>query len=157
MKLKVFKIILKLFVFSDLGHLNVLIRAVIAISKQPALIPSTKFITIFLDDHLKTLCTNNTFLTPCGISESTIKPVYNDHLWDPRKVAVVQRVVSSINLSITFVCWDLGWLLLAGSCCSEVVVSTGLTVLLNKGKLFASFFSANLQYSGSCLMRSLLE
>ena len=48
-------------------------------------------------------------------------------------VVAVQKgiIFSSMNLSMTLVCWDLGWSLFAGCCCcSKVGVSTGLT--LNK-------------------------
>ncbi len=51
----------------------------------------------------------------------TVKPVYNDHPWDPKIVVVVGR-----------------WSLFAGNLCSEsynwdlkmVVVSSGLTLIL---------------------------
>jgi hypothetical protein len=58
----------------------------------------------------------------------TVKPGYIDHPGDPKKVAVVQRVVR--NFVVIFAglgilagrCWDVG------GRCSEVDINTGLTV-----------------------------
>jgi hypothetical protein len=62
----------------------------------------------------------------------------NGHPWDHKKVsvvqrmAVVQRLVQNTKLSYARFCGagDSGQPLLTGGCCLEVVVSTGLTVLL---------------------------
>ncbi len=67
---------------------------------------------------------------------TTVKPVYNGHPWDPEKVTVVQRVVvvqrlvqnTRLSCSMFIRAGDLGWSLLTGDRCSEVAVSTGLTV-----------------------------
>ncbi len=67
----------------------------------------------------------------------TVKPVHNGHPWDPKKVTVVQRVAavqglvqnsreSQRKLSRAV---DSGRSLLTGGRCSEVVLSTGLTVI----------------------------
>jgi hypothetical protein len=68
----------------------------------------------------------------------TVKPVYNGHPWDPEKVtvvqrvAVVQRLVQNTWLSCSMIirAGDLGRSLLTGGRCSEVAVSTGLTVFV---------------------------
>ncbi len=66
----------------------------------------------------------------------TVKLVYNDHPLDPQKVAVVQivavvcrllKLIRSV-LYWLFVGWGSDRSLLTGGCCSEVVVSPGLTV-----------------------------
>ncbi len=63
----------------------------------------------------------------------TVKPVYNGHPWDPKKVAVAQSwpVFTGFSIKIGIkVAWpDLGWPLLTGGRYSEVAVNTGLTVL----------------------------
>ena len=57
---------------------------------------------------------------------NTVKPVYNGHTWDLKKAAVWQRCL--IKLWFRLVADDSKWPLLTGGCCSQVVVSTGLTV-----------------------------
>ena len=66
----------------------------------------------------------------------TVKPVHNGHPWDPEKVAVVQRVAAVQGLvqnsrqshSRFSRARDSDRSLLTGGRCSEVAVSTGLTV-----------------------------
>jgi hypothetical protein len=73
----------------------------------------------------------------CIKNTSTVKPVNNDHRWDLKKVAVVQNNSSClmgvqtgrVNFEVALVGWDSGWSLLTGGRYSNVVVSTGLTVL----------------------------
>jgi hypothetical protein len=70
------------------------------------------------------------------IFKHTVKPVYNGHPWDHYKVAVVQRMavvqrlVQNTRLSFTRFsrAGDSGQPYLTGGRCSEVAVSTGLTV-----------------------------
>ena len=66
---------------------------------------------------------------------STVKPVYNGHTWDPKKVAVVQRLRHKWSLFTVyqykiFKHWGSSWPLQTGGRCSEVAVNTGLTVHL---------------------------
>jgi len=56
----------------------------------------------------------------------TVKPVYNSHIWDLKKAAVWQRCL--IKVRVRLVVDDSKWPLLTGGRCSQVVVSTGLTV-----------------------------
>ncbi len=73
----------------------------------------------------------------------TVKPVYNGHPWDPKKVAVVQRVAavqglvqnSRLSNSTVSRAGDLGRSLLTGGRCSEVAASTGLTVCVKCSSL----------------------
>ncbi len=82
-----------------------------------------------LDDFFKCLGREKIMLT-------TVKPVYNGHPWDHQKVAVVQRmaVVQRLvqNTRLIYTRFsrarDLGRPLQTGGRCSEVAVSTGLTV-----------------------------
>ncbi len=65
--------------------------------------------------------------------------MHSGHPWDPKKVAVVQRVAAVQGLiqnsreSHSRFCraGDSGQSLLTGGRCSEVIVSTGLTVYCN--------------------------
>jgi hypothetical protein len=59
------------------------------------------------------------------IISRTVKPVYNSHPWDLKKVVVMQRVF--LKRSVVRKASD--WPLLTGGHCSEVVVRSGLTVL----------------------------
>jgi hypothetical protein len=59
----------------------------------------------------------------------TVKPVYNGHAWDLKKVAVWQRCL--IKLRFRLVVDDSNWPLLLGGRCSQVVVKSGLTVYIN--------------------------
>jgi hypothetical protein len=56
-----------------------------------------------------------------------VKPVYNDHPWDLKKVAVGQRCL--IKLIFRLAVDDSNWPLSTGGPCSQVVVKSGLTVL----------------------------
>jgi hypothetical protein len=75
----------------------------------------------------------------------TVKPVYNDHPWDPPKVAVVQRwsvfggFSIKIGIKISKIRPDLVWLLLTVGCCSEVAINTGSTVLWETASLSPNF------------------
>ncbi len=66
----------------------------------------------------------------------TVKPVFIDYHWDPKKVAVVWRWslfwVSPLTFLFIWGAWWSGYLLLTGGRCLEVVVSTGLTVFGKK-------------------------
>jgi hypothetical protein len=64
--------------------------------------------------------------------EGTVKPVYNDHLWDLKKVAICNRGL--IKVRVRLVVNESNRLLLTGGCCSEVVVKAGLTVQGAHGK-----------------------
>ena len=88
------------------------------------------------------------------IFQSTVKPVYKNHPWDPKKVAVVHRwsfcrgFSIKIGIKISKLAQpDLVWPLLTGGCCSEVAVNTGLTVL-------AKIASLNLHASSHCLTKA---
>ncbi len=61
------------------------------------------------------------------IFQSTVKPVYNGHPWDLKKVAVWQRCL--IKLRFRLAVDGSNWPLLTGGRCSQVVVKSGLTVL----------------------------
>ena len=60
------------------------------------------------------------------VFESTVKPVYNGHPWDLKKVAVGKRGVMKVRFRL--VVDEPNWLLLTCGRCSEVVVKAGLTV-----------------------------
>jgi len=74
---------------------------------------------------------------------STVKPVYNDHHWDPKIVAVVERwSLFKGHLCSKSLKWDLKivviidrWSLFGGGHYSEVVVSPGLTVLTSSSQV----------------------
>ncbi len=59
----------------------------------------------------------------------TVKPVYNSHPWDLKKVAVWQRCL--IKLRFRLVVEDSNWPLLTGGRCSQVVIKSGLTLYIN--------------------------
>ncbi len=58
--------------------------------------------------------------------QSTVKPVYNGHPWDLKKVAVLQRCMMKLRFRLAVD--DSNWPLLTGGHCSQVVVKSGLTV-----------------------------
>ncbi len=58
--------------------------------------------------------------------QSTVKPVYNGHPWDPPKMAIVGDFQSKLLLKLVWL--ELFWWLLTGGRYSEVAVNTGLTV-----------------------------
>ncbi len=59
----------------------------------------------------------------------TVKPVYNSHPWDSKQVAVVPLFRGCLwKISIDLGLIRFGRSLLTGGFCSEVVVSTGLTL-----------------------------
>jgi hypothetical protein len=72
------------------------------------------------------------------IFANTVKPVYNGHPWDPKKVAVVQRwpvfggLSIKIGIKISLAGLRLAvvdrWPLFRGGHYSEVALNTGLTV-----------------------------
>jgi hypothetical protein len=93
---------------------------------------------------------------------NAVKPVHNSHPWDPQKVAVVQRVAAGQGLvqnsreshNRFSRAGDSGRSLLTGGRCSEVVVSTGLTVLAkptNTSKFIQMTFS-NTQVDAQSLL-----
>ncbi len=61
----------------------------------------------------------------------TVKPVYNGHPWDSKKVAVVQKwsLFRGWTVNIEKLGIKLVWPLQTSGCCSEVAIKTGLTVL----------------------------
>jgi hypothetical protein len=66
------------------------------------------------------------FITKNNFFPSTVKPVYNGHPWDLKKVAVWQRCL--IKLRFRLAVDGSNWPLLTGGRCSQVVVKSGLTV-----------------------------
>jgi hypothetical protein len=71
-------------------------------------------------------CWNNNVI----INGNTVKPVYNGHPWDLKKVAVWKRCL--IKLIFNMVVNVLNWPLLTGGCYSQVVVNSGLTLHQNR-------------------------
>jgi hypothetical protein len=57
---------------------------------------------------------------------STVKPWYNDHLWDPKIVVVFQKVVVGHTFLVVLAGFGYsGWTLLTGGRSSEVDFNTG--------------------------------
>ncbi len=70
--------------------------------------------------------------------DNTVKPVFNSHPWDLKIVRSLEGFQSKLNLI-----WPaLGWQLMGGGHCSQVVVYTGLTIyfLYFLGLVFFNFF-----------------
>jgi hypothetical protein len=57
----------------------------------------------------------------------TVKPVYNGHPWDLKKVAVWKRCLIKLRFKLAVLVSN--WPLLTGGRYSQVVVNSGLTVL----------------------------
>jgi hypothetical protein len=64
----------------------------------------------------------------------TVKPVYNGHSWELKKVAVWKRWL--IKLRFRLVDNEINWPLLTGGHCLQVVVKSGLTVIVIGMALF---------------------
>jgi hypothetical protein len=79
-------------------------------------------------------CLQNNFL-----NKSTVKPVYNGHPWDLKKVAIGQRCL--IKLRFRLVVDDSNWPLLTGGRCSQVVVKSGLTVFFNLSTISTNVYN----------------
>ncbi len=70
------------------------------------------------------------FITEITFVHCTVKPVYNDHTWDLKNMVLMLGVVRKDQWQVSFalVVMASNWPLLTGSCYSELVVSTGLTL-----------------------------